>query len=434
MSLNITILAAGAAGMYCGSCLRDNALAASLLQLGHRVTLLPLYTPLRTDTPDVSNPHIFYGGINVYLQHASKLFRITPRIFDWLFDRPFLLTMAGSMGAGTHPSKLASLTRDILLGYNGPTHKELRRLIAFLASDIQPNIITLPNLMFAGMAQAFVEKLHCPVICELTGEDLFLDAMAESDRNNIRALIRQTTPHIAQFVATSHYYAQKMSTYLDLPPEKITIIYPGLPGEMLDTPKSPSSPLSPQHLNLTYLARICPEKGLDQLADAFLLLQKLPHTDHIHLHYAGYLGPAYKAWHHALQQRLHHAGLAARVHYHGTVDLAGKISLLDNAHLFCVPTHYPESKGIFVLEALSRGAPVLAPNHGSFPEIAQLTSALDLTPPHNPQLLAEKIHSLLHNPQRLQSLSQNARPSIETHFTARHMATQFAKLCIQLQN
>src|SRR5881394_1663230 len=85
--VKICILAAGAGGMYCGSCMRDNALAAALKRLGHDVTLIPLYTPLKTDAPSVSGKRVFFGGVNIYLQHASKLFRRTPRFLDWVFDR-----------------------------------------------------------------------------------------------------------------------------------------------------------------------------------------------------------------------------------------------------------------------------------------------------------------------------------------------------------
>jgi glycosyltransferase involved in cell wall biosynthesis len=427
--LNICILAAGAAGMYCGSCLRDNALAVALLKLGHKVTLVPLYTPLRTDTPGVATHEVFYGGINVYLQHASKLFRITPRVFDWLFDRPWLLRAAGSMGAGASPAKLASLTRDILLGYNGPTQKELRRLMAFLASDIKPDVIVLPNLMFIGMAQSFREKLHCPVICELTGEDVFLDAMLESDRDNLRGIIRAAAPHVMRFVATSQYYADKMAAYLSVPREQIAIVYPGLPDEILAAPPRPEARAQNAEPTISFLARLCPEKGTDQLVEAFFLLKNRADTGRVRLDYAGYLGPQYKAWHRILQARIASAGHGASIHWRGEVDMAGKLDLLDGSHLFCVPTRYPESKGIYVLEALARGLPVVAPAHGSFPELARLTGSIQLTPPNDPPALAETLHGLLVDPARLGALAQNARAVVHARFTSVYMAQEFATLC-----
>ena len=47
--MKILFITAGAAGMYCGSCFRDNALAAELKSRGHDVLLVPLYTPTLTD-------------------------------------------------------------------------------------------------------------------------------------------------------------------------------------------------------------------------------------------------------------------------------------------------------------------------------------------------------------------------------------------------
>src|SRR4051812_46950504 len=107
--LRIAILAAGAGGMLCGSCMRDNALAAALMRAGQEVTLVPLYTPLRTEEKGLAIDQVFYGGANVYFQHASTLFRHTPRIVDWLFDRPYLLKLIGTWGAQTSPARLGAL-------------------------------------------------------------------------------------------------------------------------------------------------------------------------------------------------------------------------------------------------------------------------------------------------------------------------------------
>jgi hypothetical protein len=72
--MRILSVTAGAASMYCGSCLRDNAVAAALIARGHDVTLIPLYTPLRTDEENVTRPDVLFGGINIYLQHWSQVF------------------------------------------------------------------------------------------------------------------------------------------------------------------------------------------------------------------------------------------------------------------------------------------------------------------------------------------------------------------------
>src|ERR1700678_3958932 len=163
--------------MYCGSCMRDNALGQALRRMGHAVTLIPLYTPLRSEQGDASNTEIFYGGVNVFLQHAAGIFRHTPRVFDWLFDRPWLLNTAGKFGAQTQPEKLAGLTLTIIEGEDGGAKKELDRLVAFLKEHVKPQVVSLPNLMFIGMARTIREALGVPVVCEMTGEDIFLDAI-----------------------------------------------------------------------------------------------------------------------------------------------------------------------------------------------------------------------------------------------------------------
>ena len=43
--MKVLQITAGAAGMFCGSCTRDNALARALIARGHDVTLVPVYTP-----------------------------------------------------------------------------------------------------------------------------------------------------------------------------------------------------------------------------------------------------------------------------------------------------------------------------------------------------------------------------------------------------
>ena len=85
--MRILSITAGAAGMYCGSCFRDNALAAELIARGHDVSLVPMYTPVRTDEPSVSaGGRVLFGGISVYLQQQSAIFRKTPRLLDRLWD------------------------------------------------------------------------------------------------------------------------------------------------------------------------------------------------------------------------------------------------------------------------------------------------------------------------------------------------------------
>jgi ABC-type lipoprotein export system ATPase subunit/glycosyltransferase involved in cell wall biosynthesis len=424
--LNISILAAGAGGMYCGSCMRDNALAGALKRLGHTVTLIPLYSPMRTDAPGVSISDVYYGGVNVYLQHASRIFRHTPRVLDSIFDRPWILNAAGSFGAQTQPEKLAEFTVDVLKGEDGNATKELERLVGFLRDTVKPQVVSLPNLMFIGMARTFRHELGVPVICELTGEDLFLDAMHEQDRTQVRRIIRERVGDVTRFVATSDYYAGAMAEYLDVPRSRIDVVFNGVSDDFLTGPLAVRDAARPPTVG--YLARICPEKGLGRLVDAFAVLRRMPGMSDVRLKVAGYLGAKDEKWDRALRKRIEETGLASAIEFVGEVDREEKLGFLDSIDVFSVPTVYPEAKGIYILEALARGLPVVQPEHGSFPELIRLTGGGLLTPPGDAQALAASLAELLREPQRRTQLGKAGRAVVESTFTEDRMAANMLRV------
>lgn len=414
--VNISILAAGAGGMYCGSCMRDNALASALKRKGHRVTLVPLFTPLRTEPRDESIGEVFYGGVNIYLQHASKLFRKTPRVFDWILDRPWLLNWAGRFGSTTPPDQLGGLTLSILRGEGGPAVKELRRLLRFLKNDAaRPQVVCLPNLMFIGVAPLLKRELDgVPVVCELSGEDIFLDALAPRDRTEAQALIRQAASHVDRFVATSGDYANRMAEYLDVPRDEIDVVYPGVPRDyLIERPRPPRN----RPPTVGFVARIGPEKGLHLLIDAMLLLWKMPGMSDVRLRVGGYLGKGNRAFYDVQQERVREAGMGGNAEFRGELSRDEKLELIDACDVLSVPTEYVESKGISVLEAWARGVPVVQPAHGSFPELVERSGGAGvLVPPGDASALANALA------ERCAALGRLGRDAVAEQFTDDHMA------------
>src|SRR3989442_11355644 len=141
--MRIAYITAGAAGMFCGSCLRDNTLVRALIALGHDALLIPTYTPIRTDEEDISLKRVFFGGINVYLQQKSAFFRHTPWIVDRLLDSPGLLRWASRFAVKTEAEDLGELTLSMLRGEHGHQKKEIRKLAHWLESETRPDIIVL---------------------------------------------------------------------------------------------------------------------------------------------------------------------------------------------------------------------------------------------------------------------------------------------------
>src|ERR671916_2584889 len=117
--MRILSFTAGAANMLCGSCLRDNALARELLGRGHDVTLQPVYTPTLTDETNVSADRVLFGGISVYLEQHSSIFRRTPRLLDRLWDSTTALRLASRRSVAVDPRQLGELTVSMLRGEDG---------------------------------------------------------------------------------------------------------------------------------------------------------------------------------------------------------------------------------------------------------------------------------------------------------------------------
>src|SRR5437868_11929224 len=136
--MKVLSITAGAGGMYCGSCLRDNALAAELVSRGHDVTLLPLYTPLLTDEDNVTRPQVLFGGISVYLQQRFPLLRRLPRFVDRLLDAPGVIKAFADRSVSTDPRLLGSLTVSMLEGAAGSLRREFDKLVEWTAHEPAP--------------------------------------------------------------------------------------------------------------------------------------------------------------------------------------------------------------------------------------------------------------------------------------------------------
>jgi hypothetical protein len=126
--------------MYCGSCLRDNALAAELKRQGHDITLLPLYTPTRTDEANVSEPKVFLNGISVCLDQEAAFFRGSHKLLDRLRNAPWMLKLASRTSIRVDPHRLGAMTVSMLRGEEGHQRKEIRQLTAWLLSAAPPDI------------------------------------------------------------------------------------------------------------------------------------------------------------------------------------------------------------------------------------------------------------------------------------------------------
>lgn len=425
--MKIAYLAAGAAGMYCGSCLHDNTLAAALQSAGHEVALLPLYTPLRTDEPDVSLDRIFYGAINVYLQQKSALFRHTPRFLDCLLDRPSLLGQVGKLASSTDAHDLGALTLSVLRGEDGKQAKELDRLLAWL-EGFEPDIVQLTNALLAGLAEPIRRRLGVPVVCGLTGEDLFLSELPDRWRGEVEAELRAHAAAIDGFIATSDYYAGTMRELLAVDGERIHTVHLGIRLDGFpaadDGDGAGATADGDDGFLVGFLARQCPEKGLDLLIDAFVELSEGWPAERPapRLAVAGYTSRRDRDWVAALHRRVEDTGLADRAALGGEVDRDEKIAFLSRLDALALPTVYREPKGLPALEAMACGVPCVLPRHGAFPELVEHTGGGILIEPGSSGALAAALRELADRPGSARELGRRGHRAVHDRFHTGAMA------------
>lgn len=415
--MRVAYLAAGAGGMYCGSCLRDNRLAASLIAQGRDVSLIPLYTPIRTDEEDVSQSRVYYGGLNVFLQQKSALFRVMPNWMGRWLDAPVLLRRIMRFAGDTRPSLLGELAISVLRGEHGAQRKELGKLIEGLRV-LKPDVVNLPNLMFAGIASRLKTELGIPIVCTLTGEDIFLEQLLPSHRQEVLDLIAERSRDVDAFVAVTAYFGSFATEYFRLPEERVHVVPLGINAHDLATSSCPS----PEGFTIGYLARICPEKGLDQLCEALAILREAGRNCRVRA--AGYLGSRDRVYLDKIHRQIRKRNLSDVFEYVGEVDRAGKREFLQSLHVLSVPTAYHEAKGLFVLEAMASGVPVVQPRHGSFPEIVQATGGGVLYDPTGPRALADAIAGVMDDPESRVRMAEAGRAAVRERFTDEIMANQ----------
>ena len=424
--MKVAYITAGAAGMYCGTCIHDNMVATVLKKQGHNVSLIPTYTPTRTDEANVSLNRVFFGGINVYLQQKLSLFRHTPWTLDKLLDNPTLLNGLARFSSSTDAQDLGQLTVSMLSAEQGHQSKELAKLVKWLAEENKPDIVYLTNSMLVGFTREIKKALAVPVLCALQGEDIFLQDLIEPYRSEALTLLRERAVDPDGFVAPGRYYAQFMAdTYLHVPIDKIDVVPLGL---NMDGHGLPIEKPEPPPFIIGYLARICPEKGLHILVDAFRSVSEALGADNVQLHVAGYLGKKDEPYLEELVNRIQSWNLSDSFVHHGEVTRTQKIEFLNRLHVFSVPTVYRESKGLSIIESLANGVPVVQPRHGAFPEMIKATDGGILVEPESPESVAAGIIELLNDTERREHLGETGKINVHQKFSDTIIAEQLLKV------
>ena len=389
----IAYLTAGAAGMYCGSCMRDNALAAELIRQGVDITLLPLYTPIRTDEESVAVEKVFFGGLNVFLQQKVPLFRHLPGFLDRWLDRPSVIKRLTSKAVEVAPKELGALTLSMVKGESGFQRKEVRRLVEFLRDEVRPDLICLTNLLVGGSIPAIKRALPgVPILVTLQGDDVFLDELIEPFQSQVITEMKALAKEADGFITFTDHYANVMSEMMEIPREKFHLAVLGL-----DTAPFAGFSVSPSsRQTIGYFARLSPEKGFDLMVDAFLQLHQRGKGPRLIA--GGWLSAKDRNFFEQQQQRIRAAGLDASFDYLGSPDLEEKLQFFRDIDVFSVPARFTEPKGLYALEAMAAGVAIVEPDHGAFPEMIAASGGGSTFERGNADALADALARYLEDP------------------------------------
>ena len=423
----VIYLTAGAGGMFCGSCMHDNALSKALADHGWNIQLVPTYTPIRTDEADFSVDRVMFGGVNVYLQQKVPLLRYLPAFLDRFLDSPWLIRKVTSKAMETDPTMLGKLAHSMLLGEKGNQRKEVRQLCKWLAA-IAPRLVIFSNILIGGCIESLKKSIDVPVLVTLQGDNVFLDSLKAPYRNRCIDRIKEIADSVDGFIVQSNFFRDCMSDYFSIDPAKFVVTPIGIDTtDFFSQNRSHSKPDDGQLQSIGYLARLAPEKGLHNLVDAFIELKNQSNTDHVRLKIAGWNSPEHREYAQQQFARLDDAGLAQHYEYLGVVDRNEKLDFLNAVDVFSVPTEYEEPKGRYAFEAMASGLPVVLPEHGAFPELIQQSNGGILVPAADPIALANELERLLHDHDLRNELGQAGRQHVLEYRNAAAMASQTAK-------
>ncbi len=410
---------------YCENCLRDVALVKAMQNLRHDVLMVPMYLPVQVDKNEaVDSTPIFFGGLNVYLQQKSRFFRRTPRWFDRLLDSPKLLRWIGRRAGSTSARNLGQMTISMLRAEEGRQIKELNRLVEWLdAQDNKPDVVCLSNILLAGLARGIKERLGVPVVCLLQDEDGFLDGLLSPYSEQAWQILAERASDVDAFIAVSKYYADVIRQRVELASERVYVAYTGISLDGYELRQT-----EPEIPTIGYLSRMCPDKGLDTLVDAFIHLKKNEKLKNARLRITGGKRNDDERFLNRIRKKLSSCGLIDDVEFLPDFDYNTKLAFLRTLSVLSVPEKQPVACGLYVLEALAAGVPVVEPSSGVFPELLEMTGGGVLCEPNNAAALAAAMEPLLLKPDYARQLGKRGRDAVFEKFNIEQTAEEMLRI------
>jgi glycosyltransferase involved in cell wall biosynthesis len=427
--MNIIQIIPGSGGsFYCGNCLRDSKYVDALRKQGHQVVKIPMYLPLFSDEHDITDIPIFYGAISTYLKQVYPIFRKMPDWFEKLLDSKPMMKMAASMAGSTRAKGLEDMTISMLLGEQGEQKEELDKMVNWIAEHCKPDIIHISNALLLGLARRLKEKTGVPVLCSLQDEDVWVDAMQPKFQQKIWDLMHERAEDVDALVAVSNFFAETMKKLMNLPAEKVHTFYLGV-----DADDYHFIPVKEKPRNIGYISRMCHENGFDILVDAFIQLKKKPGFEDVKLIATGGSTGDDAKYIKEQKRKIRENNLDDSFEIIDEFEGDTRHDFFKKVSLISVPVRIGEAFGMYLLESMASGVPVVQPALGAFPEIVGLSGGGVTYMPNSPEKLSETWAELLSNPEKMEKLSLDGYEGTKKKFNIHNHAAEIIGLYEKLK-
>lgn len=413
---------------YCQNCMRDNQLIASLRSLGHDVIMVPMYLPLNVDVHGMmGDTPVFYGAINMYLKEKLPFYRHAPLWMERLLDSEFLLQAAAKKAGSTRASGMEEMTLSMLRGEEGRQSTELDHMIAYLKEHVQPDVVHLSNALLLGLARRLKADLGAAVVCSLQDENEWIDPMTFAFQHKVWQLMAERAGDVDGFIAASRFYADKSIQQMNLPPEKVHVVYGGIDLEGYQPSELPMNPPV-----IGYLCRMSEYFGLGVIVDGFIKLKENSRFQNVRLKLTGGYTGDDKPFVNEMLKRLADHGFGQDVEVVEEFDKKRRIEFLKSLTLLSVPVLGGEAFGAYQVEALAAGVPIVQPNLGGYPEFVDMTGGGVIYEPNDGGRLAEAFAALLSNPAELRTMGARGRKAVLERFSMAQMAESIIRVYEQV--
>ena len=412
---------------YCQNCERHRNLVREFKRQGHTPLIVPMYLPLSFEVSDTLKSPIFFGAINVYLEEKYSFYNKIPNWIKHCLESRALLRWISKKTGSTDPDGLEEMTLSIMRSDGGKHEHELNRMLSWLQTDVKPNVVHLSNGLLIGIGVKIKQALSIPVFVTLQDEDQWIDKMKQPYAQQAWQLIKEGAEAIDLFTPVSQSYADFVCGRTGISKDKMAVVPIGLNLHEYRRRVPAKNPMS-----IGYLSRMTESLGLDILVDAFLILKKDNRLKNLKLKIHGGITPADKKFVQKIKEKIHQKGYSSDVDINTEFDHQHVSTFFDSLTVVSVPALKGEAFGLFIIESLASGIPVVQPNLGGYTEIIKKTGGGVLYDQNTAQGLAHALKGVLTALPLLDEISQRGREQVEKYYTIEHMANKLLDMYLNV--